>query len=88
MKKVRRLRAGSPIAIVSPSWGGPSRYPAIFDAALENLRMMGLVPVEFPTTSSRPCRSRVIFRGNELYLKAFLTKISSSNFPYLVLLSI
>jgi muramoyltetrapeptide carboxypeptidase LdcA involved in peptidoglycan recycling len=49
MKKVRRLREGSRIAIVSPSWGGPSLFPAVFDMGLKNLRKMGLIPVEFPT---------------------------------------
>jgi muramoyltetrapeptide carboxypeptidase LdcA involved in peptidoglycan recycling len=49
MQKVRRLRDGSRIAVVAPSWGGPSVFPAVFDLGLTNLRRMGLIPVEFPT---------------------------------------
>jgi hypothetical protein len=49
MQKVRRLRDGARIAIVAPSWGGPSVFPAVFDLGLTNLRKMGLIPVEFPT---------------------------------------
>jgi muramoyltetrapeptide carboxypeptidase LdcA involved in peptidoglycan recycling len=72
-KRVRRLRAGSQIAIVSPSWGGPSKYPDIFDAGLENLRKMGLVPIEFPTArmDAAELRKNPRLRANDLH-KAFL----------------
>jgi muramoyltetrapeptide carboxypeptidase LdcA involved in peptidoglycan recycling len=36
--KPRRLREGSVVAIVSPSWGGPQVFPAVFDKGLEVLR--------------------------------------------------
>ena len=49
IQRVRRLSAGSRVAIVSPSWGGPSVFPDVFDLGLANLRQMGLVPIEFPT---------------------------------------
>lgn len=49
MKKPPRLKKGANIAIVSPSWGGPSVFPHIFDAGIQNLRDLGLNPVAFPT---------------------------------------
>jgi muramoyltetrapeptide carboxypeptidase LdcA involved in peptidoglycan recycling len=33
-----RLHRGDTVAVVSPSWGGPSRYPAIYDLGLSVLR--------------------------------------------------
>lgn len=45
-----RLRAGDRIAVVTPSWGGPAAFPARFDAGLEAMRSLGLIPVEMPFT--------------------------------------
>ena len=50
MKKPPKLVKGDRIAIVSPSWGGPSVAPHIFDSGLKNLESLGFIPVEFPTT--------------------------------------
>ena len=33
-----RLQSGDTIGALSPSWGGPSLYPHIFDLGLKNLR--------------------------------------------------
>ncbi len=73
MKKVRKLISGSRIAIVSPSWGGPAVFPALFDLGLTNLRKMGLVPVEFPTarTSNAILHANPQMRANDLH-QAFL----------------
>lgn len=46
----RRLSPGDVVAGVSPSWGGPSQFPQVYDAGLENLRdVFGLQIREFPT---------------------------------------
>ncbi len=48
--KPRRLSPGDTVAIVSPSWGGPSLFPATFDLGLINLtERLGLRVTEFPT---------------------------------------
>lgn len=49
MKKPARLRKGDNIAIVSPSWGGPSVFPHIYELGLRNLKALGLNPIPFPT---------------------------------------
>ena len=83
MKKVCRLRAGSRIAIVSPSWGGPSKYPAIFDAGLENIRKMGLVPIEFPTArmDAEELRKYPRLRANDLHNVFLDPNIEVSSLP-------
>jgi len=48
--KPRRLRAGDTVAVLSPSWGGPSRYPHVFDLGLGNIEnLFGLKIKEYPT---------------------------------------
>jgi muramoyltetrapeptide carboxypeptidase LdcA involved in peptidoglycan recycling len=44
-----RLRRGDTVAIVSPSWGGPSRFPAVYEHGLAILREeLGLTVREMP----------------------------------------
>lgn len=58
-RKARMLRAGDKVAILSPSWGGPSLFPHVYDRGLEFLRRhLGLEPVEFPTARMSPERLR------------------------------
>ena len=46
-----RLSAGDRVAVVSPSFAGPGRFPARHEVAMRRLRAdFGLVPVEYPTT--------------------------------------
>jgi len=48
--KPRRLKAGDTIAVLSPSWGGPSRFPQVFDLGLRNLEnAFGFKIKEYPT---------------------------------------
>lgn len=49
MKKPAQLKKGDNIAIVSPSWGGPSVFPHIYELGLQNLKTLGLNPIPFPT---------------------------------------
>jgi muramoyltetrapeptide carboxypeptidase LdcA involved in peptidoglycan recycling len=45
------LRPGDRVAVVSPSFAAPGRYPAIHERAMRRLRdAFGLEPVEYPTT--------------------------------------
>jgi muramoyltetrapeptide carboxypeptidase LdcA involved in peptidoglycan recycling len=58
--KPTRLKRGDTVAVLSPSWGGPSLYPHVFDLGLDQLKSrFGLKVKEFPT-ARRP--------NDELYL--------------------
>ncbi|MBI4599842.1 LD-carboxypeptidase [Candidatus Uhrbacteria bacterium] len=47
--KPKKLNRGDTVAIVSPSWGGPSVFPHIYENGLTVLREWGLTIKEFPT---------------------------------------
>ena len=47
--KPARLKVGDTVAVVSPSWGGPSVFPHIYERGLEALRDLGLRIKEYPT---------------------------------------
>jgi muramoyltetrapeptide carboxypeptidase LdcA involved in peptidoglycan recycling len=48
--KPNPLSPGDTVAVLSPSWGGPSQYPQVFDRGLRNLEnMLGLQIKEYPT---------------------------------------
>jgi muramoyltetrapeptide carboxypeptidase LdcA involved in peptidoglycan recycling len=47
--KPSKLAVGDSVAIVSPSWGGPSVFPHIYDKGLEVLRELGLQIKEYPS---------------------------------------
>ena len=58
MNKPKRLKKGDLIAVISPSWGGPSVFPHIFEIGLKRLREnFGLRIKEFPMT--RACEKEV-----------------------------
>jgi len=48
-KKPAKLNKGDTVAIVSPSWGGPSVFPHIYENGLKVLQAWGLKIKEFPT---------------------------------------
>ena len=48
-KKPEKLKQGDTVAIVSPSWGGPSVFPHIYENGLKILQEWGLKIKEFPT---------------------------------------
>lgn len=48
-KKPLRLSKGDTVAIVSPSWGGPSIFPHVYENGLKVLQEWGLKIKEFPT---------------------------------------
>src|SRR5215470_5875286 len=46
-----KLRPGDPVAVVSPSWAAPGRFPGVHEVAMRRLKEeIGLEPVEYPTT--------------------------------------
>lgn len=47
--KPQRLNHGDTIGIVSPSWGGPSMFPEVYEKGIENLKDLGLKVKEYPT---------------------------------------
>ncbi len=49
MKKPNRLNPGDTVAIVSPSWGGPNRFPHIYESGIKVLQELGLKIKEYPT---------------------------------------
>lgn len=49
MTKPSKLHRGDVIGIVSPSWGGPSVFPHIYENGLKNLKALGFEVKEFPT---------------------------------------
>lgn len=48
-KKPAKLKAGDTVAIVSPSWGGASAFPHIYENGLKILEEWGLKIKEYPT---------------------------------------
>lgn len=53
-RRPRRLASGDVVAVLSPSWGGPGVFPAVFERGLAVLRRWGLVVREYPTTRADP----------------------------------
>ena len=47
--KPKKLQKGDTVAIVSPSWGGPSIFPHIYENGLKILEKWGLKIKEYPT---------------------------------------
>lgn len=52
MQKLQKLKQGDKVAILSPSFAAPGRFPQVYQLGLERLQQVfGLVPVEYPTTA-------------------------------------
>jgi len=47
--KSKKLQKGDTIAIVSPSWGGPSVFPHIYESGIKTLEKLGLKIKEYPS---------------------------------------
>jgi len=51
MIKLKKLRRGDKVAVVSPSFAAPARWPHVHELGLQRLAdIFGLRPVEYPTT--------------------------------------
>lgn len=52
MNKLCKLKPGDKVAILSPSFAAPGKWPAVYQLGLKRLRDdFDLVPVEYPTTA-------------------------------------
>jgi len=52
MQKLSKLKPGDKVAILSPSFAAPGKWPAVYQLGLKRLTEdFGLVPVEYPTTA-------------------------------------
>ncbi|MBD1584309.1 S66 family peptidase [Pseudoalteromonas sp. S16_S37] len=51
MIKPSCLSEKSTLAIVSPSWGGPSEFPHIYQKGLQNLKALGFNIIEYPSAT-------------------------------------
>jgi muramoyltetrapeptide carboxypeptidase LdcA involved in peptidoglycan recycling len=52
MQKLSKLTKGDKVAILSPSFAAPGRFPEVYKLGLERLEtVFGLVSVEYPTTA-------------------------------------
>lgn len=49
----RHLEPGDAVAVVSPSWGGPSHFPHVYEHGLAVLRAWGLEVREYPSARAR-----------------------------------
>lgn len=49
MIKPRKRKKGSVVTVLSPSWGGPSKFALVYEAGLQTLQSLGLVIREYPT---------------------------------------
>jgi len=47
--KSQKLNPGDTVAILSPSWGGPSVFPHIYEEGIKTLKELGLIIKEFPS---------------------------------------
>lgn len=48
------VRPGDRVAILSPAWSAPAQFPAVHEQAVQRVRdLLGLEPVEFPTTRTQ-----------------------------------
>lgn len=52
MIKPSRLKKGDIIGVISPSWGGPSSYPHIYEEGLNTLKKLGFKIKEFKSTKA------------------------------------
>lgn len=51
MKRLRKLELGDKVAILSPSFAAPGKWPDVYELGMSRLKeLFGLVPIEYPTT--------------------------------------
>lgn len=51
MIKLQKLKVGDKVAVLSPSFAAPGKFPYVYELGLERIReIFGLQPVEYPTT--------------------------------------
>lgn len=74
MKRLNKLNIGDKVAILSPSFAAPGKWPHVYDLGLKRLtEIFGLIPIEYPTTknigASKEARTKDLiaaFTDNEI----------------------
>ncbi len=70
--KLPKLKAGDKVAVVSPSFDAPGKWPHVYELGLQRVReVFGLVPVAFPATKKLGASKEE--RSNDL-IEAFQSK--------------
>jgi len=85
MIKLPKLQKGDKVAVLSPSFAAPGKFPHVYELGLERIRnTFGLEPVEFPTTrklgASAEERSRdLIAAFEDKEIKAVIASIGGDD---------
>jgi len=85
MKELHKLQPGDKVAILSPSFAAPGKFPVVYELGLQRLRdIFQLEPVEFPTTRKlgAPTEERakdLISAFENPEIKAVITTIGGDN---------
>ncbi len=84
-KKLSKLQKGDRVAILSPSFAGPGRWPDVYELGLTRVRdIFGLQPVEYPTTkqigaSSEDRAKDLIAAFEDPSIKAIITSFGGDD---------
>lgn len=85
MIKLQKLKNGDKVAILSPSFAAPGRWPHVYEFGLQRVReVFGLEPVEFPATkklgASKEDRSKDLIDAFENpEIKAVITSLGGDD---------
>lgn len=85
MTKLQKLKKGDKVAILSPSFAAPGRWPHVYELGLQRVReVFGLEPVEFPATkklgASKEERSKDLIDAFENpEIKAVITSLGGDD---------
>ncbi len=85
MIKISKPRKNNQVAILSPSFAAPAKWPVVYEFGLKRLReIFGLIPVEFPTTkkigASKEERSRDLIDAFEnKNISAIITSLGGND---------
>jgi len=85
MQKLKKLKKGDKVAILSPSFAAPGKWPDVYELGLKRLKeIFGLIPVEFPTTkklgASKEERSKdLIDAFDDKSIKAIIASIGGDD---------
>lgn len=68
MIKPKQLKIGDTIGVVSPSWGGPSKFYHIYENGIKALKELGFIVKEYPSarTDSNFLYENPQFRANDI----------------------
>ena len=94
--KVPKIKIGDTIAIISPSWGGPSIYPGVYENGIKYIQSLGFKTKEYPSAraDAKFLHDNPKFRAEDLNkafvdpeVKAIITTIGGDDcvrlLPYL-----